>query len=78
MESRALKSEEKVKKFCGNCGNHNPFHYPERMFCSTRYAQNKDPIVDTLWCCDEWNPVSQECYCVREALKKRKPQKNSK
>jgi hypothetical protein len=27
--------------------------------------------VNTLWCCDEWNIVSQECYCVREALKKK-------
>jgi hypothetical protein len=78
MENRTLKSKEKVKKFCGNCGNHNPYNYPDRIFCSTRNAENKDPIVDTLWCCDEWNPVSQECYCVREALKKGRPQKNPK
>jgi len=77
MENRAVKSKEKVKRFCGNCGSHNPFQYPDRIFCSTRYAENKDPIVDTLWLCDEWNPVSQECYCVREALKKREAKENS-
>jgi len=65
-----MKKGEKEKRFCGNCGSHNPYEYPTTMFCSTRYAQNKDPIVDTLWCCDQWNPVSQECHCVREALKK--------
>jgi hypothetical protein len=64
-------SVEKERRFCGNCGSHNPYEYPTRMFCSTRYAQNKDPIVDTLWCCDDWNPVVQECHCVRDALKKK-------
>jgi hypothetical protein len=69
-----MKSSEKTKKFCGNCSSHNLFHYPDRIFCSTRYGQSKDPIVDTLWCCDEWNLVSQDCYCVREALKKKNAQ----
>ena len=64
-------SVEKERRFCGNCGSHNPYEYPTRMFCSTRYAQNKDPIVDTLWCCDDWNPVVQECHCVRDAIKKK-------
>ena len=64
-----MKKGEKQKKFCGNCDSHSPYEYPTRIFCSTRYAQNKDPIVDTLWCCDMWNPVSQECHCIREALK---------
>jgi hypothetical protein len=72
MENSLMKGKEKGKKFCGDCGNHNPYDYPDRIFCSTRYAQNKNPIVSTLWCCDEWNPVSQECYCVREALKRKK------
>jgi len=66
-----MKGGEKEKRFCGNCGSHNPYEYPTRMFCATRYAQNKDPIVDTLWCCGDWKPVSQECHCVREALKKK-------
>jgi hypothetical protein len=67
-----MKSKDKTKKYCGNCDSHNSYEYPTRIFCSTRYAQNKDPIVDALWCCEDWNPVSQECYCVREALKKKK------
>lgn len=64
-----MKRNLKVKKFCGNCNNHNLYHYPELMFCTTRYAQNKNPIVETLWCCSEWTKVVQECHCVEEALK---------
>jgi len=59
-------------RFCGNCDGHNLYEYPMKMFCSKRYAKNKDPIVDTLGCCDDWEPVTQECYCVREALKQQK------
>ncbi|MDI6691644.1 MAG: hypothetical protein QME50_07295 [Candidatus Bathyarchaeota archaeon] len=58
------------QKFCGNCGNHNVYEYPEKIFCSKRFSKNEDPIVETLWCCPEWNPSSQECYCVEEALNK--------
>ena len=57
------------EKFCGNCDSHNSYDYPSKIFCSTRYAQSKNPIVDTLWHCDNWNKVSQQCYCIREALK---------
>jgi hypothetical protein len=66
-----MNSKNEVKKFCGNCSSHNVYEYPSLMFCSTRYDQNKDPIVDTLWCCDDWSMASQKCYCVREALKKK-------
>jgi hypothetical protein len=66
-----MKSLEKEKRFCGNCGNHNPYEYPTRIFCSTRYAQNKNPIVDTLWSCGDWNSVVQACHCVRDALKEK-------
>ena len=59
------------EKFCGNCDSHNCYDYPAKVFCSTRYAQSKNPIVDTLWHCSDWNKVSQECYCIREALRKR-------
>lgn len=59
----------KTERYCGNCDGHNAFEYPNKVFCSTRYGQNKDPIVKTLWCCDEWNMISQQCYCVREALR---------
>ena len=64
--------EEKVKakeKFCGNCSSHTTYDYPNKIFCSIRFCKNQNPIVETLRCCDEWNPSSQECYCVEEALK---------
>jgi len=54
---------------CGNCDSHNPYEYPVKVFCSTRYVRGLDPIVDTLWRCDSYSPVVQECYCAREALK---------
>jgi len=63
-------------KCCGNCDSHNMYVYPTKMFCSTRYAQNKDPIVDTLGYCEDWNQVSQECYCVRDAFKAKSQNQN--
>ncbi|MFA5366231.1 MAG: hypothetical protein WC325_13700 [Candidatus Bathyarchaeia archaeon] len=62
-------ASETVWKCCGNCDSHNTYDYPAKLFCSTRYCQHKDPIVDTLWQCEKWNLVSQECHCIREALK---------
>jgi len=58
-------------EYCGNCDSHNSYQYPAKVFCSTRHAQNKTPIVDTLWHCSDYNRISQECYCVREALKEK-------
>jgi hypothetical protein len=66
-----MKSDSEAGKFCGNCDSHNCYEYPAKVFCSTRYAEGKDPIVETLWSCNEYNKVSQECYCVREAKKDR-------
>ncbi len=65
MKNESKKDE--TGKFCGNCDGHNCYEYPNRVFCSTRHAQSLDPIVDTLWYCSQWNPVTQDCYCVREA-----------
>ena len=56
------------EKFCGNCDSHDCYNYPAEIFCLNRHNNNKNPIVDTLWHCDNWNKVSQECYCVHEAL----------
>ena len=56
--------------FCGNCDSHNCYEYPAKVFCSTRYWQHLDAIVDTLWHCSSYNRGSQECFCVREAKKK--------
>ena len=58
-------------RYCGNCEAHNSYEYPSKIFCYTRYELRLDPIVDTLWCCEHWSEVSQECYCVREALKEK-------
>lgn len=65
-----MKQKTKAKRVCGNCGTHVVYVYPDKVFCSTRFCENKNPIVETLWCCEEWNPNSQECYCVEEATKK--------
>jgi hypothetical protein len=63
-----MEGKENVKqKFCGNCGNHNVYDYPYKIFCTKRFSENLNPIVETLWCCEEWNPSSQECHCVKEA-----------
>ena len=61
-------NKKKAEKFCGNCDSHNLYEFPSKIFCSTRYDKGKDPIVDTLWHCEDWRLVSQECHCVREAL----------
>jgi len=58
------------EKYCGNCDSHNSYQYPTKVFCSTRHAQSLNAIVDTLWHCESWNRVSQDCYCVREAKKR--------
>jgi hypothetical protein len=60
------------ERFCGNCDSHNSYEYPVKVFCSTRFGERKDPIVETLGFCDKWNQVSQECYCVSEAKKANK------
>jgi hypothetical protein len=64
-------SMREQERFCGNCDTHVSYEYPTKIFCSTRYEKGKDPIVDTLWFCEDWNLVSQECYCVQEALRAR-------
>jgi hypothetical protein len=66
-----MASEVKEERFCGNCSSHNPYEYPARMFCLKRYAKNKHPVVDTLWCCGDWSPVVQACYCVHDAIKEK-------
>ncbi len=60
-----------TSRFCGNCDTHVSFEYPLKVFCSMRYEHGLDPVVDTLWHCEEWNLADQNCYCVEEALKAR-------
>ena len=67
-----MKGNGEGERFCGNCDSHNSYEYPVKVFCSTRYAQGKKAIVDTLWSCGEWNQVSQDCYCVKEAQREKR------
>jgi hypothetical protein len=62
----------KKQKFCGSCTSHNAYHYPDQVFCTRRFLKNKNPIVQTLWCCDEYYPAAQECNCIIDAMTKKK------
>jgi hypothetical protein len=67
-----MKEKNKPKqkqKSCGNCGNHTTYNYPTEIFCGKRFSEKKNPIVKVSWCCEDWNPASQECYCLEEAAK---------
>jgi hypothetical protein len=66
-----MTTDKRDGEYCGNCDSHNSYEYPTKIFCSTRYGKSLSPIVDTLWRCNDYNRVSQECYCVREALRQR-------
>ncbi len=66
-----MEKDTKVKqKFCGNCGSHNAYNYPDQVFCTIRFCLNENPVVETLWCCEKWNSSSQKCCCVEEAYRK--------
>jgi hypothetical protein len=62
-----LRKEADVKRFCGNCTSHNMYEYPLKLFCTKRFLSKKDPIVDTLWHCEDWYENAQHCHCVEEA-----------
>ncbi|MDH7563513.1 MAG: hypothetical protein QHH24_01330 [Candidatus Bathyarchaeota archaeon] len=65
-----MKKENKSKeRFCGNCDSHSAYYYPRQVFCMRRFTANKEPVVDTLWHCEDWNLGAQECCCVSEAKK---------
>jgi hypothetical protein len=42
------------------------------VFCTRRFLKNKDAVVETLWCCDEWIQSVQECNCIEDAMAKKK------
>ena len=65
------KKSKSKSRFCGNCHYHNMYEYPVLIFCSLRYQNSNDFIVPTLGCCGKWTPDAQECFCVKEAMKKR-------
>jgi hypothetical protein len=62
----------KKQKFCGNCTSHNAYHYPDEVFCTRRFLKNKNPIVRTLWCCNEYYPSAQDCNCITDTTAKKK------
>jgi len=66
------KRNSSSQRFCGNCTSHNAYNYPCEVFCTRRFLQGKDPIVETLWHCEEWNANAQECNCIEDAREKQK------
>jgi len=66
------------EKYCGNCAQHDVYHYPDKIFCQLRYLEGENPIVDTLWCCPHWQHDSQPCYCLENAKQNTKTDENSK
>jgi len=69
---------ESKRRFCGNCFHHNVYEYPDLILCKLHYQSGKDSIVPTLGFCEHWRPTSEECFCVREASKKRDKTVNDK
>jgi len=66
------KKASNKRRVCGNCTSHNAYNYPEEVFCTRRFLKNKNPIVQTLWCCEDYYPSAQECNCIGDATLKRK------
>ena len=66
------KAKSMEHKYCGNCGSHNIYCYPDEVFCTNRFLQKKNAVVKTLWHCDDWHLNPQTCECVEEAKKKTK------
>jgi deoxyhypusine synthase len=68
-----VKEKSDIKqKFCGNCTSHNAYHYPDQVFCTRRFLRNKNAVVETLWCCDEWIQSAQDCQCIEDATENKK------
>jgi hypothetical protein len=67
-----VRENAKNEKFCGNCTSHNAYNYPDQVFCTRRFLNSKDAVVQTLWCCEEWRANLQECNCVRDAKERQK------
>jgi hypothetical protein len=57
-------------KYCGNCYHHCVSDYPRKIFCLLRFKRRLEPVVPTLELCESWEPDSEQCHCVEEALKK--------
>jgi hypothetical protein len=70
-----MKKESTEKKYCGNCSSHNTYDYPDVVFCMRRYLRGDKALTPTLNVCDEWQTHVQTCFCVEDALKKKKTEK---
>jgi hypothetical protein len=65
--AKKLESE----RFCGNCQFHSVYKYPEIIFCFKRFQQGEKAVFSTLDCCELWEPQTQGCFCVKDALERR-------
>lgn len=65
-----METKREIKeKYCGNCSYHNVYEFPSKIFCTYRLAKGLDPIISTLWCCENWQPSVDDCFCVEAAKK---------
>lgn len=55
------------EKYCGNCGWHNVYEYPDLIFCELKLT--KLPTLTPA--CGSWTQGHGECFCVRDALENR-------
>jgi len=67
-----MRKEDKAKQGSpGNRNKQNTYNYPSYLFRIQRFSENLGPVVRTSRCGIEWNPGSQACGCVEEAMKAR-------
>ena len=67
MDEKRLAPE----RCCGNCRWHDTYQYPDVIFCFLRYEKREDAILSVFDCCKYWTPDLQECFCIKDALRKR-------
>jgi len=53
------------KKYCGNCGWHSVYDYPNLIFCELKLT--KLPTLTPA--CENWIKGYEDCFCVRDALR---------
>jgi len=66
------KKSSHMDKVCGNCRYHNTYEYPDRVFCFARFSGRENPVFSVFDSCDEWENKLQECFCLEDALKRKK------
>jgi len=48
------------------------YEYPDQVFCFVKFQKLEKPVVSTLDHCDQWEYKPQECFCLKDTLKKNK------